>query len=231
MKLSILSTGAVIPSQDDNWEAFLPAVLKRRTPLLWKSSHVAVARALEKSPVKPSALVCATALGTMGEAITFLTKVAEHGYGSARQFIATVNNSMAGRVALDFGISGASLMVNDSNNSLASAVVAATLLKDEVVLLLLVEQQINITNETAVMNDSQSGPHSGAIALVVSKKNIEGALKVSAKAPKPSSSRGESDERGFFESAYSLLKTSEDQEPCVINTYSDGTEASVEVTL
>ena len=83
----------------------VPASLKRRDPRIWQMAYVATHRAIESSPLKPRSIVVATALGALDETKNFLDGVFSDGLGSPRNFIASVHNSMAGKIAQEFKIS------------------------------------------------------------------------------------------------------------------------------
>lgn len=129
--LSILSTSAVLPSQEPSWSDEVPASLKRRDPRIWQMAYVAAARAMKHCPEKPKAIIIATALGALDETKNFLDGVFTDGLGSPRNFIASVHNSMAGKLAQEFKVAGPNLTLCDGNNSLASAIGSCALLKNE----------------------------------------------------------------------------------------------------
>jgi hypothetical protein len=105
--------------------------LKRRDPRIWHMSYVAALRAMKNCPEKPNAIIVATALGALDETKNFLDGVFTDGFGSPRNFIASVHNSMAGKLAQEFKVAGPNLTLCDGHNSLASAIGACALLKDE----------------------------------------------------------------------------------------------------
>ncbi len=229
MKQSLLSTGAAIPDIESDWQDSVPKQLKRRSPKIWQLSHLAVERAITKSEKKPTAIVCATALGALNEAANFLQNLAEKGYGSPRQFISSVNNSMVGKLAEDFNIPGANLTLCDSYTSLASALVTTTLLRDETVLLVIAEEYFSFADDNSVAT-TESGrvPQEGAIALVLSKADFEGNAKISATAPERVCNT-EFDDQGFFMPAYRLLEAINAKEEKIIEASSPSAKASVHV--
>lgn len=233
MMQSILSIGAAIPNIEKDWQNNVPTPLRRRSPQIWQLCHLAVERALSNSERKPTAIVCATALGALNEAAKFLHNLAKNGYGSPRQFISSVNNSMVGKLAEDFDISGANLTLCDSYTSLASAIVAATLLRDETVLLVAAEEYFsfttNIGDETG-KHISDTVPQEGAIALLLSKDIIEGKAKISATSPQRTNS-SEFVNEGFFMPAYRLIEAIKAEDDIVIDTFSPSAKATIHVSF
>lgn len=234
MKLSVLSVGAVIPDIENDWANNLPKELKRRKPKVWQLGYVAASRALAQVEVKPTAIISAAPLGALNETISFFTKFADTGLGAPRHFIASVHNSMAGKLAVDFGIKGANLTFCDSHNSLSSALIASTLIKDEVTLLVIAEEYLEILDEIYLRTEKSEvisdDPKEGAVALLLSKKEIDGAVRISATPPRPEESKGIED-RSFFQSANKLLNAIESKMECTIYSYSLSSEASSSITV
>ncbi len=234
MNLSILSVGSVIPHCEENWLSEVPKSLKRRTPKVWQMSHLAVSRALGKCDKKPTAIVSAAALGALDETVNFFNKFAETGLGSPRHFIASVHNSTGGKLAVDFGIKGTNLSLCDSHTSLSSAIVSASLLKDEVILLVISEEHLDILDEIYEeigVDIVAKDPKEGAIALLVTKEKIEGAVTISATAPNPVTLEGASEDDCFFRAAYSLLESIEEKRSGTIESYSETLEAMSTITV
>ncbi len=119
--LSLSAYAALRPLQEPDWHTKVPAAIKRRDPRIWQMAHMAVLRLLEKGFSAPASIITATAFGALDETRSFLEGVYTRDFGSPRNFIASVHNSMGGKVALDFGIRGENLTVCDGPNSLASA--------------------------------------------------------------------------------------------------------------
>jgi hypothetical protein len=126
--LPILSAAAVDPRAEPTWADRVPASMKRRDPRIWQLAHTAAMRAIDNAGQPPRSIVVATALGALDETAQFLDGVFKDGFGSPRNFIASVHNSMAGKLAMELKIEGPNLTVCEGVNSLASAVVAASLL-------------------------------------------------------------------------------------------------------
>ncbi len=138
MKFSIIKSAAVLPDKEEEWTNEIPKPMKRRAPRIWRMAHVAVSRVLNNSEITPKSIIASTALGALDETANFLNGSFTDGFGSPRNFIASVHNSMAGNLAMSFGIKGPNLTVCDSQNSLASSIVSAGFLKKEDFPLLLV---------------------------------------------------------------------------------------------
>lgn len=128
--LHILKTSITRPAQNQNWNAGVPKMMRSRAPRIWCMAYAAVNKLLTDCDTPPKSIVTATALGALDETKSFLDGVFKDGFGSPRNFIASVHNSMAGKLALDFKINGPNLTVCDGQNSFASALVTASLLTE-----------------------------------------------------------------------------------------------------
>jgi hypothetical protein len=128
--LTVIAWGSVRPAVEPSWDRDLPAAQKRRNPRIWQMASLAVARLALNCAGKPRSIVVATALGALDETTGFIDGVYTANAGAPRNFIASVHNSMAGKLALDGMITGPNLTVCDGHNSLASALVAADMLSD-----------------------------------------------------------------------------------------------------
>lgn len=130
--LVLINAGAVIPARDETWQSEIPAHLKRRDPRIWHMACVAVARLLKSAgaDARPKSVMVGTALGALDETKNFLDGTFGDGFGSPKCFIASVHNSMAGKLALEFSIDGPNLTFCDGQNSLASAIGACAALRD-----------------------------------------------------------------------------------------------------
>ena len=144
----IINSSIVRPQQEPDWEKDIPKMVRARTPRIWRMVHVAADRLLKDVDVKPKSLIAATALGALDETINYLEGVFKDGFGSPRSFIASVHNSMAGKIAIDYKIEGPNLTVCDGQNSFASAVQTASLLNenDNPILLVIVDEKIELLN-------------------------------------------------------------------------------------
>ncbi len=175
---SILSASAVLPSQEASWTDEVPATLKRRDPRIWQMSYVAAARAMKNCPEKPNAIIIATALGALDETKNFLDGVFTDGLGSPRNFIASVHNSMAGKLAQEFKVAGPNLTLCDGHNSLASAIGACALLKNEdfPALVVAVDENIELLDRLIPYLSSEckqsleNNKQEGAVAFVLHNK-------------------------------------------------------------
>jgi len=177
--LSILSVSAVLPSQEATWTNEVPATLKRRDPRIWHMAYVASLRAMTHCTIKPNSIIVATALGALDETKNFLDGVFTDGLGSPRNFIASVHNSIAGKLAQEFKVAGPNLTLCDGHNSLASAIGACSLLKDAdfPALVVAVDENIELLDrliphlspecKQALSNNGQEG----AIAFVLNNKS------------------------------------------------------------
>jgi hypothetical protein len=128
--LFIVNAAALAPKMEAAWTDEVPASLKRRDPRIWQMAYGAATRAMKNCPAKPNSIIVATALGALDETKNFLDGVFTDGFGSPRNFIASVHNSMAGKLAQEFKVPGPNLTLCDGHNSLASAIGTCALLKD-----------------------------------------------------------------------------------------------------
>jgi hypothetical protein len=177
--LSVQSASAVLPLQEPSWSDEVPASLKRRDPRIWQMAYVASLRVMTNLPVKPNAIMVATALGALDETKNFLDGVFTDGLGSPRNFIASVHNSMAGKLAQEFKVAGPNLTLCDGHNSLASAIGACALLQsgDFPALVVAVDENIELLDrliphlspgcKQALGNNKQEG----AVAFMLHNKN------------------------------------------------------------
>lgn len=213
---SILSAGAVIPEKDELWVNEIPKAMKRRAPRIWRMAHVATERALKDTQISPKSIITATALGALDETVGFLNGSFTDGFGSPRNFIASVHNSMAGNLAMSFGIKGPNLTVCDSHNSLASSIVSAGFLteKDFPLLLVMVDERTELLDE---LNKDFSKeckdflPQNwteGAVSFLIDKAD-KSDVNISADGPKPTKGLQPKDllkatEHHFTEQGYEL---------------------------
>jgi hypothetical protein len=180
--LSILSHGSVIPSREPQWADAIPAALKRRDPRIWQLAWLATKRTLENISETPKSIIVGTALGALDETKGFLDGVFGEGFGSPRNFIASVHNSMAGKIALEQKITGPNLTVCDGHNSFASAIATANILdeKDFPVLMIIIDERIELLDklqphfsEKCKKFNSENWDD-GAVAFLLSDKQISG---------------------------------------------------------
>lgn len=192
MKFSIINSASVTPHNEQQWVEEIPKAMKRRAPRIWRMAHVAVARAFDNIETTPNSIIVATALGALDETVGFLNGSFTDGFGSPRNFIASVHNSMAGNLAMSFGIKGPNLTVCDSQNSLASSIVSASFLRKEDFPLLLVavdERTELLDNLHTEFSDEckiilPSNWIEGAVAFIID-INTESDIQISADGPMP----------------------------------------------
>jgi len=113
MKLS--SKSRVNLSEIANHKSELPASLARRVPVVYQAAFLAAKEILDKNPIKPEAIICVSALGCLNETISFVDKLDETGFGSPKDFVFSVHNSLGGMLAKEFGITGANITLTDTN--------------------------------------------------------------------------------------------------------------------
>lgn len=128
--LQIIKSSIVRPQHDPDWKSEIPKRMKMRAPRIWRMAQVAVQRLLNNCDIQPNSIIAGTALGALDETIKYLDGTFKDGFGSPRNFIASVHNSMAGTLAMNFKIKGPNLTVCDGQNSFSSAIRTASLLTD-----------------------------------------------------------------------------------------------------
>ena len=137
-QFSVLACAAVIPAKNDLWEDHLPKMFRARNPRIWRMTKVATEQIIAETGITPHSMSIATALGALDETVNFLDGVFKDGFGSPKNFIASVHNSMGGAIATEKQIQGPNLTYCDGHNSFASALNGAALLDDSAFPLLLV---------------------------------------------------------------------------------------------
>lgn len=144
--LNIVKTSIVSPQLEPDWENEIPKRMRTRNPRIWRMVYAVVDRLLKDIDTKPKSLITATALGALDETKNYLDGVYKDGFGSPRSFIASVHNSMGGKIAIDFNIKGPNLTICDGQNSLASAIQTASLLTEDdyPVLLVAIDEKIEL---------------------------------------------------------------------------------------
>lgn len=182
---------AINPSIDPQWNMALPAAIKRRDPRIWQLAYAATARLFETTALRPRSIMLATALGALDETRAFLDGVFLDGFGSPRNFIASVHNSMAGKLALEFKIDGPNLTFCDGPNSLASALCGLSVLDNSAFpsLILIADETIPLLTQliphlsNACAHLFSADAQEGAVALLVDRENKTGALKFFFRGP------------------------------------------------
>lgn len=170
----ILSIAAVDPAVNDGWDRDLPAKMKRRNPRIWQMAYAAAARAIADSARPPRSVLTATALGALDETRAFLDGVFKDGLGSPRSFIASVHNSMAGMLGIEFCIDGPNITFVDGHNSLAGALSSLPLYDSEAfpMLVVTVDERTELLDALTDTVSSICRPYltewsDGAVAVVV----------------------------------------------------------------
>ncbi len=191
--LWITAAAAVAPSDEPQWDSAIPRAEKRRSPRIWQMASVAAQRALDAGGQAPRSLVVATALGALDETREFLARVYTEGLGSPRNFIASVHNSMGGKLAQQFGIAGPNLTICDGQCSAASAIATADLLErsDFPVLIIAVDESVPMLEELLPYFPPQCrhfltpGWKDGAVALVCGREESGARAKIRSLGPTP----------------------------------------------
>lgn len=189
----IAGTSLVLPSITPDWNACIPAAMKRRDPRIWHVVYSAAHKVINETGIKPVSIIAGTALGALDETKNFLDTVFDTGFGNPRHFIASVHNSMAGKIALEFQIKGPNLTVCDGQNSLASAIASLDTLdaSDFPVLVLLIDEHIPLLDTLHPHFSSLCKEHlekdwvDGAFAMIVDCDSAKYGKKIRAFGPVP----------------------------------------------
>ncbi len=192
----ILSIAAVEPTKDANWDREISPKMKRRTPRIWQMAYAAAAGAIANSARPPRAVLTATALGALDETRSFLDGVFRDGLGSPRSFIASVHNSMAGMLGIEFCIDGPNITFVDGHNSFAGAISSLSLYDSDAfpVLLVAVDERIELLNRLtdALSNVCRScllDWSDGAVAAVIDQPSPTCRSGIAGLAPCPAYSK------------------------------------------
>jgi len=180
------------PAAEPSWTNEVPQAMRRRDPRIWRMAHVAVSRCLASTGERPGSIFAATAFGALEETRAFLEGIFTSGFGSAKSFIASVHNSMAGKLAVDFSIAGPNLTFCDGPNSLASAIGGTDLLDecDFPMLIVAIDEKIELLRTLTPHLSPECRPLLGdaweeaAAAFMISRKEDAAAVKVQATGPR-----------------------------------------------
>jgi len=93
----------------------LPNSLKRKTPKIFQLAYLAAREAVLSHDKKPQAVICASSLGCLDETISFLDKLHDTNFGSPKDFVFSVHNSLGAMLAKEFEISGPNLTLVADN--------------------------------------------------------------------------------------------------------------------
>lgn len=180
--LSITAHASVIPSREPNWNAGISPTARRKNPRIWQLALGAVEKLFALTPERPRSIIVATALGALDETRCFLDSVFVAGFASPRNFIASVHNSMAGKIATDYAIPGANLTFCEGANSLVAALNAAMLLdaSELPVLIVAVEERLELLDKLGPYLNNGCKPYigepgwpDGAMALLCRREENE----------------------------------------------------------
>jgi hypothetical protein len=150
--LALLAIEVVDPATDERWGTGISPAERRRSPRIWQLASTAARKTCAAAGYdRPASVVVSTALGALDETRAFLEKVFVENAASPRNFIASVHNSMGGKIAMDLGVTGPNLTVCDGHNSLASGLQTVCLLPDRHLpaLLMVVDEDIELLRTLA----------------------------------------------------------------------------------
>jgi len=121
----------------------LPASLARRVPAVFQAAFLAAKDVFDPKGAgsratanqeKPTAIICISALGCLNETISFLDKFEETSFGSPKDFVFSVHNSLGGMLAKEFGITGTNITITDTN--IEKAIEIAEISDDKIILII-----------------------------------------------------------------------------------------------
>jgi hypothetical protein len=140
--------------------------------------------------------VTATALGALDETRAFLDGIFKDGLGSPRSFIASVHNSMAGMLGIEFCIDGPNMTFVDGHNSLAGALSSLPLYDSDAfpALVVAVDEKIDLLDSITDAVSSICRPYllewsDGAVAVIVDQPASSCRSGVAGLAPSPALSK------------------------------------------
>jgi hypothetical protein len=144
-------------------------------------AYSAAHKVITETGITPNSIIAATALGALDETKNFLDTVYDTGFGNPRHFIASVHNSMAGKIALEFQIKGSNITVCEGQNSLASSLVMLEALNesDFPAIVILIDEHIELLdrlqpNFSSLCKDFLKPDwKDGAFALIVDKNKSD----------------------------------------------------------
>jgi hypothetical protein len=122
-----------------NRKSELPTSLARRVPVVYQAAFLAAKEILDKNPAKPEgnssppAIICVSALGCLNETISFVDKLDETSFGSPKDFVFSVHNSLGGILSKEFSITGANITLTDTN--FEKAIEIAEILDERIILI------------------------------------------------------------------------------------------------
>ena len=111
----------------------LPASLARRVPVVFQAAFLAAKSAI-KNQEKPAAIICISALGCLNETISFIDKLEETSFGSPKDFVFSVHNSLGGMLAKEFEIRGANITL--CSTDIEKAIEIAKILDEKTILII-----------------------------------------------------------------------------------------------
>lgn len=228
--MKVLDYAIFLPNEENMKSLQLPASLKRRAPRIWKIAYAAASQIVSDEQI-PEAIVCGTALGALDETVSFMDKIYTSNMGSPRQFIASVHNSMAGVLAMEFKSTGSNMTLCESHNSLAAALATAEVLPESKVLVVLVDEQLPFLDSVYEQCENSTAftgaPQEGAFAILLDTDSSDTpALKGTAPAPADGSFTG-----SFFSPGIELFNALEAKESAEIESYSPTAQCKASISL
>lgn len=141
----------------------LPNHLKRKTPKVFQMAYLAAREIILRRSQKPQAVICASTLGCLNETISFLDKLHDTNFGSPKDFVFSVHNSLGAMLAKEFEISGPNLtLVADG---IKSAEIMSEILDEKTILLVYFDDKNEFAQKVLEMcgEKRQSGSTVAAI--------------------------------------------------------------------
>jgi hypothetical protein len=111
MTLNILRSIEITEEKLQEKLNLLPNSLKRKTPKIFQLAYLAAREVIFEYSEKPQAIICASAFGCLNETVSFLDKLSGTNFGSPKDFVFSVHNSLGAMLAKEFEITGPNLTI------------------------------------------------------------------------------------------------------------------------
>lgn len=147
-----------------NRKSELPTSLARRVPAVYQAAFLATKNVLNQ---KADAVICVSALGCLNETISFVDKLDETGFGSPKDFVFSVHNSLGGMLAKEFQITGANITLTDTN--IEKAIEIAEILDEKSILIVEFDDRNEFAKQVLKKCDNISTEEPFAAAFLYSK--------------------------------------------------------------
>ncbi|MDR0304690.1 MAG: beta-ketoacyl synthase chain length factor [Chitinispirillales bacterium] len=144
----------------------LPNSLKRKTPKVFQLAYLAAREAILDLK-KPQAIICVSPFGCLDETVSFLDKLHDTNFGSPKDFVFSVHNSLGAMLAKEFEILGPNLTM--AADSVDFAEFCAEILEEKIVLLVYFNDKNEFAQKVLEKCGKERQGGSFAVALLCEK--------------------------------------------------------------